>query len=198
MRPGIELRPILYLSSLLLLCQVSDSTPSATEVRQIEDDERGLDPKQESIVAIAAYTAIGDLDCLRTELRLGLQAVLSVQEAREVLLLSFPFCGYPRSLNGLDVLSEVVGKCFQGELDTLGNLDNKTRELVAVSLLAAMNDTEPQLKAHFKQALSVGLSVLELKSFVKFLGEVLGESKARDTATILIEAQEAMKGSQQC
>ena len=113
----------------------------------------------------------------------------------KLILQIFPYCGYPRSLNALGVLSEIVGPSSQTETNAQNILDNKTRELVAISSLAAMDGTEPQLKAHFNQAKSAGFSLSELKSFVEFLGNLLGESKARVAEAILAEAQQTTKGS---
>lgn len=195
MLPGFGLKRALYFSSLLLLCQATEAKYSEAENRPVREDGIRLDSRAESVVAIAAYSAIGDLQCLKTELRLGLETGLTIQESREILLQIFPYCGYPRSLNALGVLSEIVGPSSQTETNAQSILDNKTRELVAISSLAAMDGTEPQLKAHFNQAKSAGFSLSELKSFVEFLGNLLGESKARVAEAILAEAQQTTKGS---
>lgn len=67
-----------------------------------------LNMKQQQIVLIAAFTAKGDLENLREVLHQGLDAGLTVNEAKEVLIQMYAYCGFPRSLNGLSTLLGVV------------------------------------------------------------------------------------------
>jgi alkylhydroperoxidase/carboxymuconolactone decarboxylase family protein YurZ len=62
----------------------------------------GLNPKQEGIVTIAAFTASGDLQKLKTALNEGLDAGLSVNEIKEVLVQLYAYAGFPRSLNAIN------------------------------------------------------------------------------------------------
>jgi alkylhydroperoxidase/carboxymuconolactone decarboxylase family protein YurZ len=80
-----------------------------------------LDNKQQSIVSISALTAAGDIDQLKVQLSRGLNAGLTVNEIKEVLVQLYAYCGFPRSLNGITafmaVLEERKGK---GITDTQG------------------------------------------------------------------------------
>lgn len=67
-----------------------------------------LDRGQQSIVAIAALTAIGDIDRLEPALAAGLDAGLTVNETREVLVQMYAYAGFPRSLNGINALMAVI------------------------------------------------------------------------------------------
>lgn len=67
-----------------------------------------LDKKQQSIVAISALTAAGDIDKLTTELNKGLDSGLSINEIKEVLVQLYAYCGFPRSLNGINTFMSVV------------------------------------------------------------------------------------------
>lgn len=67
-----------------------------------------LDKKQQSIVSIAASTAIGDLDKLKTELHAGLDAGLTINQIKEVLVHLYAYCGFPRSLRGLQTFMSVL------------------------------------------------------------------------------------------
>lgn len=49
-------------------------------------DVNGLDRKQQKIVTIAANTAIGNLDALKTEFSAGLDAGLTINQIKEVLV----------------------------------------------------------------------------------------------------------------
>jgi 4-carboxymuconolactone decarboxylase len=67
-----------------------------------------LNAQEQSIVGIAALTAIGDLEHLKTELNTGLDAGLTVNEIKEVLVQLYAYCGFPRSLNGISSFMKVV------------------------------------------------------------------------------------------
>lgn len=67
-----------------------------------------LNATQQSIVTIAALTATGDLDSLKTALNAGLDAGLTVNEIKEILVQLYAYCGFPRSLNGLNSFRVVL------------------------------------------------------------------------------------------
>jgi 4-carboxymuconolactone decarboxylase len=67
-----------------------------------------LSDQQQSIVNIAALTAVGDLEHLKTELHTGLDAGLTINEIKEVLVQLYAYCGFPRSLNGISGFMQVV------------------------------------------------------------------------------------------
>ena len=67
-----------------------------------------LTPKQQRIVVIAALTAKGDLAKLQSALATGLDAGLTVNEAKEVLVHLYAYCGFPRSIRGLQTLMTVL------------------------------------------------------------------------------------------
>ena len=68
----------------------------------------GLSAKQENIVTIAAFTAKGDLDKLKAALNEGLDAGLTVNEIKEVLVQMYAYAGFPRSLNGIGTFMSVM------------------------------------------------------------------------------------------
>jgi alkylhydroperoxidase/carboxymuconolactone decarboxylase family protein YurZ len=67
-----------------------------------------LTPKQQHIVVISALTAKGDLQKLPTALNSGLDAGLTVNETKEVLVHLYAYCGFPRSIRGLQTLMSVL------------------------------------------------------------------------------------------
>ncbi|QIP14182.1 carboxymuconolactone decarboxylase [Spirosoma aureum] len=67
-----------------------------------------LPPVQQSIVAISALTAKGDLQKLQSALNTGLDAGLTVNEIKEVLVHLYAYCGFPRSIRGLQTLMTVL------------------------------------------------------------------------------------------
>ena len=68
----------------------------------------GLNAKQQSIVTIAAFTASGDLQKLKTALNEGLDAGLTMNEIKEVLVQMYAYAGFPRSLNGINTFMDVL------------------------------------------------------------------------------------------
>lgn len=71
-------------------------------------DANGLDSKQQKIVTIAANTAIGNLDALKTELSAGLDAGLTINQIKEVLVQMYAYAGFPRSLGGINTFMTVL------------------------------------------------------------------------------------------
>ena len=69
---------------------------------------QSLNPKQQSIVAISAFTANGDLDKLKTALNEGLEAGLTINEIKEILVQLYAYAGFPRSLNGINTFMAVM------------------------------------------------------------------------------------------
>ena len=67
-----------------------------------------LSPKQQSIVVISSLTAKGDLQKLQLALSTGLDAGMTVNEIKEVLVHLYAYCGFPRSIRGLQTLMSVL------------------------------------------------------------------------------------------
>ncbi len=68
----------------------------------------GLSARQKGIVPIAAFTASGDLEKLKTALNEGLDAGLTVNEIKEILVQLYAYAGFPRSLNGISTFMAVM------------------------------------------------------------------------------------------
>lgn len=67
-----------------------------------------LSAKQRSIIPIAAFTATGDQVKLRTALTEGLEASLTVNEIKEILVQMYAYAGFPRSLSGIQTFMAVM------------------------------------------------------------------------------------------
>lgn len=80
-----------------------------------------LNRKQQGIIPIAALTAKGDLVNLKTALNEGLDAGLTVNEIKEVLVQLYAYSGFPRSLNGINTFMSVIAEREQkGIKDEIG------------------------------------------------------------------------------
>lgn len=69
-----------------------------------------LHAKQEAIVPISAYAAKGDQVHLKIALEKGLEAGLTIQEIKEVLVQLYAYAGFPRSLNAINTFQNVVNE----------------------------------------------------------------------------------------
>lgn len=80
-----------------------------------------LDSRQQAIIPISALTANGEIDRLKPALHQGLDAGLTINEIKEALVHIYAYSGFPRSLNGLAALLEVVKeRKQQGIEDVVG------------------------------------------------------------------------------
>lgn len=90
---------------------VSDETVVNNEEvvnNRISEVEDVLSEKQQQIIAIAALTANGDLENLKNELEAGLDAGMTVNQIKEAIIHAYAYCGFPRSIRGLQTLMEVL------------------------------------------------------------------------------------------
>jgi 4-carboxymuconolactone decarboxylase len=75
---------------------------------QTMNHERSLSAKQQNIICIAAFTANGDLEQPKIALNEGLDAGLTVNEIKEILVQMYAYAGFPRSLNGISTFMVVM------------------------------------------------------------------------------------------
>lgn len=101
----------------LLFCMAFVDTSQAAA----EDESRALTAGQQSMVVIAAFTANGDIEKLKPALAEGLEAGLTVNQIKEILVQMYAYVGFPRSLNGLAAFVEVLDeRAKQGIKDEQG------------------------------------------------------------------------------
>lgn len=70
--------------------------------------ENVLTKKQQGLVAVAAFEAKGDIEGLTTAITAALNDGVAVNEVKEALSQLYAYTGFPRSLNALNALKEVV------------------------------------------------------------------------------------------
>lgn len=93
-----------HLKSILCLAGLAVcGTSLAQDMKDVVLNER-----QQSIVAIAATEAKGDIENLAAHIDEGLDNGLTVNEVKEVLSHLYAYTGFPRSLNGLGTLQRVL------------------------------------------------------------------------------------------
>ncbi|HRE66379.1 MAG TPA: carboxymuconolactone decarboxylase family protein [Cyclobacteriaceae bacterium] len=108
---------IITLSLSIVLLSYVALAQSVTESKQV------LSEKQKAIVLISTFTAKGDLAKLKQALNAGLDSKLTINESKEVLVHLYAYCGFPRSIQGLNTLITVLD-----ERKAKGINDNPGRE----------------------------------------------------------------------
>ncbi|MBS1488848.1 MAG: carboxymuconolactone decarboxylase family protein [Bacteroidetes bacterium] len=70
--------------------------------------DESLNARQQCIVTIAAFTANGNLAKLNNAIHEGLEAGLTVSEIKEVIIQMYAYAGFPRSLNALHTMMDIL------------------------------------------------------------------------------------------
>lgn len=97
--------------------QANSSVLAADESKTLQH----LSVKQQSIVSISALTAVGNIEGLKIALNSGLDSGLTINEIKDVLVQLYAYCGFPRSLNGINTFMAVLEeRKVKGIQDTEG------------------------------------------------------------------------------
>jgi 4-carboxymuconolactone decarboxylase len=91
-------------------------------------EKETLSPKDKSIITISSYTAQGKISELKTEFNNGLTAGLTVNEIKEALVHTYAYCGFPRSITGIQTFMQVIE-----ERKAKGIQDNIGKEVSPIS-----------------------------------------------------------------
>lgn len=95
----------------------------------------------------------------------------------------------PRDTNAPDPdpeLGTILRRLIFGEVFHTGDLDERTRELITVTVLTTMQ-TLPQLRAHAGAALNVGVTPVELREAVYQCAPFIGFPKTLNAVAVLNE-----------
>ncbi|MCJ9709940.1 carboxymuconolactone decarboxylase family protein, partial [Bordetella hinzii] len=172
----------------------------------------------------------------------GLDAGMTVSDAREILVQLYAYAGFPRSLNALGELMKVLearkqrgiedapgrepgrpipkgdallaagtanqtrlsggpvqGPLFDfapaandylrahlfGDIFERDNLDWQSRELATVAMLSALPGAEPQLQAHMRISMNIGISASQLRQLTQVLSSRVDAAHARRASEAL-------------
>ena len=96
-------------NAALWLDPVSDEQyrEATTESRYAEAN-KVLTAREQAIVSVASYTGKGDLEHLKPALSQALEAGMTVNQVNEVLIHTYAYCGFPRSLRAIQTFMQVV------------------------------------------------------------------------------------------
>lgn len=157
-----------------------------------------LDKKQQKIVTIAANTAVGNLEALKTELNAGLDAGLTVNQIKEILVQMYAYCGFPRSLQGINTFMAVTDdRKAKGIRDEIGpdaspitdTGDKYARGKATLQHLTGVEEKNPAGANAFAPAIDV---FLKEHLFADIFDRDILTYRERELATI--SALAAMKG----
>jgi alkylhydroperoxidase/carboxymuconolactone decarboxylase family protein YurZ len=81
---------------------------AAASTAAAADTSDALSARQQAIPLIAAFMATSDMPRLNAALNAGLDAGLTINESKEILVQLYAYTGFPRSLNALSELMKVV------------------------------------------------------------------------------------------
>ena len=87
---------------------LANAQTTHTRTQSMPEQSQTLTAEQQSIVAISALTAKGHLAKLNAALNRALDAGLTINESKEVLVHLYAYTGFPRSLNGINTLMAVI------------------------------------------------------------------------------------------
>jgi len=93
--------PALLFLAFSSACTSSGKVPAYHDLGVLTATQRG-------IVPIAAFSATGDLENLKTALNDGLDTGMTINEIKEVLVQVYAYAGFPRSLNAINTFIAVI------------------------------------------------------------------------------------------
>lgn len=110
--PRLHAAPLVMALGTVLALSASPShaqeTPMHPTTTQHAPPSTSLTARQLAIAPVTAWAAVGDMPRLRTALEQALDAGMSIQEAKELLVQVYAYAGFPRSLNALGELMQLV------------------------------------------------------------------------------------------
>lgn len=160
---------------------------------------KALTAKQASIVTVAAFTAQGDLPNLKTALNEALDNGMTVNEVKEVLVQMYAYCGFPRSLNGINTLIAVLDeRKAAGIVDEIGRdatpvdpkrdryaIGEKTQTELVGRPVAGIGNVNAQLTSHMRVSMNTGISAEQLQETVRLLDKKAGPATGSNAQRVL-------------
>ena len=95
---------LIIIGGLIIMCKNKEKQNLISEAMST----KALSQKEKDIALIASYTATGNMPLLENAIKQGLDNGLTINEVKEILIQMYAYCGFPRSLNALNVLMNVA------------------------------------------------------------------------------------------
>jgi 4-carboxymuconolactone decarboxylase len=114
------MRQLKYLGFIAVLMYVSLFT-NTINAQKMTSSNSHLSEKDKNIIIISSFTAQGKLEELKASLNKGLDSGLTINEIKEILVHTYAYSGFPRSIRGLQTFMEVLDERKAKEInDTVG------------------------------------------------------------------------------
>jgi 4-carboxymuconolactone decarboxylase len=174
-----------------LICLALVVSLDSTVLGQQNKPQQSLTARQEAIVPVAALAGIGDQVNLKSALGKGLDAGLTINEIKEILVQLYAYAGFPRSLNAISTFQIVVNdRKKNGKID----IEGKEPEKINFNGNKYQFGMDTQAKLTGKSANSTQAFVPVIDTFLKehLFGDIFGRNnldyQSREIATISILA----------
>ena len=99
---------VLVLGAAVAGCALQNTVAAPPAMTPAQAPSETLSARQQAIALIASFMAASDMPRLHAALNQGLDAGLTISEAKEVLVQLYAYAGFPKSLNALGELLKVV------------------------------------------------------------------------------------------
>lgn len=156
---------VMSLVSILGSSGASAEIPPQTIQKKGVKYMQDLSQRQQALISISAFAAVGDLEKLKLALEQGLDQGLSLNEIKALLVQVYAYAGFPRSLNALTAFMQVVEqRKAKGITDVVGKesqalpkdyqalkqgTDNQTK-LVVQPVTGALFEFAPEIDEYLK------------------------------------------------
>ena len=178
------LKKILVLFSLIFISLSSYATD--TQIKH-------LDKKQQSIIKIASFTANGNLEKLKVALEEGIENGLTINEINEILVHTYAYVGFPKSIAGIITFLNLVEKRKADGIKDIQGKDiteipkdidkNEYGANVRAKLLGLEKDSEPQGYRAFSPVID---RFLKEHLFADIFARDILDFKTRELVTISV------------
>ena len=152
-----------------------------------------LDKKQQSIIKIASFTANGNLEKLKVALEEGLENGLTINEINEILVHTYAYVGFPKSIAGIITFLNLVEKRKADGIKDIQGKDiteipkdmdkNEYGANVRAKLLGLEKDSEPQGYRAFSPVID---RFLKEHLFADIFARDILDFKTRELVTISV------------
>lgn len=108
MNSTAQIKKIAAMVLIVCSCTLTAHAASNSDESSSSAIANTLSARQQAIPLIAAFMASSNMEKLDSALNQGLDAGMTVNEAKEILVQLYAYTGFPRSLNALSVLMKVT------------------------------------------------------------------------------------------
>lgn len=122
------------------VCAAESVSPNV-KIKEFRQVKNSLSQMQQAIIPIAAFAASGDMDQLKQALNQGLKQGLTINEIKAILVQSYAYAGFPRSLNALTTFMQLLG---QRKAEGIIDVEGKNSQTLPQGYQAIVQGTKNQ------------------------------------------------------